>query len=102
VLELYRDARARGVAVFFITGRPPQIRSSTETNLRMGYDKGWDGLHMKPADTGTQAFKAGTRTTIDQRGFDIVANVGDQESDLDGGRADRAFKTPNPFYFIAD
>jgi hypothetical protein len=25
-----------------------------------------------------------------------------KESDLDGGHADRAFKLPNPYYFIAD
>jgi len=29
-----------------------------------------------------------------------VVNMGDQESDLTGGHADRAFKLPNPFYFI--
>jgi hypothetical protein len=27
-------------------------------------------------------------------------NVGDQESDLQGGHVVRAFKLPNPFYFI--
>jgi hypothetical protein len=31
-----------------------------------------------------------------------VVNLGDQESDLDGGHAERAFKLPNPFYFISD
>ena len=68
----------------------------------MGYDSGWDGLYTKPVDAGTQAFKASTRAAIGGRGYDIVANVGDQESDLDGGHADRAFKLPNPFYFIPD
>ena len=33
-------------------------------------------------------------------GYRIIANVGDQESDLTGGGADRSFKLPNPFYFI--
>jgi hypothetical protein len=27
-------------------------------------------------------------------------NVGDQQSDLDGGFAEKAFRVPNPFYFI--
>jgi acid phosphatase len=31
-----------------------------------------------------------------------AVNIGDQESDLDGGHADRDFKLPNPFYFISD
>ena len=30
----------------------------------------------------------------------IIASVGDQWSDLDGGYAERVFKLPNPFYFI--
>ena len=37
---------------------------------------------------------------IEAQGYDIVANVGDQYSDLAGGHADRAFKLPNPFYFL--
>ncbi|MDQ0403073.1 hypothetical protein J2S50_001622 [Streptomyces sp. DSM 40167] len=30
----------------------------------------------------------------------IVANVGDQYSDLRGGHADRTYKLPNPTYFV--
>jgi acid phosphatase len=102
-LSLYRHARQRKVAVFFITGRPPEIAGITAQNLvNEGYDAGWDGLYTKPASAGTEAFKSSTRASIEARGYDIVANVGDQESDLDGGHADRGFKLPNPFYFIAD
>jgi len=28
----------------------------------------------------------------------IIANIGDQESDLAGGFAEKTFKLPNPFY----
>ena len=35
-----------------------------------------------------------------QRGFRIVANFGDQFSDLKGGYADKTFKLPNPTYFL--
>jgi acid phosphatase len=102
-MTLYQRARSNGVAVFFITGRPPQIAGITALNLvNEGYDKGWDGLYTKPTDAGTQAFKSSTRAAIEKRGYDIVANIGDQESDLDGGHADRGFKLPNPFYFIPD
>jgi predicted secreted acid phosphatase len=102
-LALYRRARSRHVAVFFITGRPSEIAGITALNLvNEGYDQGWDGLHAKPFDAGTQQFKSSTRAAIEKRGYDIVANVGDQESDLDGGHADRSFKLPNPFYFIPD
>jgi acid phosphatase len=101
-VELFRYARAHDVAVFFVTGRPEAIRGATERNLRAaGYD-GWDGLAFKPSGTTTLAFKAGERKAIEARGHEILVNVGDQESDLDGGHAARAFKLPNPFYFISD
>ena len=29
-----------------------------------------------------------------------MANVGDQFSDLEGGFSDRAFKMPNPMYYL--
>jgi hypothetical protein len=102
-LALYRAARSRGVAVFFITGRPEQIKAVSEANLiAAGYAQGWDGTYYKPADAATAAFKSSTRAGIERRGYDILVNLGDQESDLDGGAADAAFKLPNPFYFIPD
>ena len=33
-------------------------------------------------------------------GYDIVANFGDQFSDLNGGFADSTYKIPNPMYFL--
>jgi acid phosphatase len=98
---LYRSARARRVAVFFITGRAPAARDLTEGNLRSaGYDRGWTGAYFRPRSQQTIAFKSGTRARIERRGYTILVNVGDQQSDLQGGHARRAFKYPNPFYFI--
>ena len=34
-----------------------------------------------------------------KQGFLIIANLGDQASDLAGGYAERAYKIPNPFYY---
>lgn len=45
-------------------------------------------------------YKAATRAHIESLGYDIVANFGDQFSDLKGGYADRAFKLPNPNYYL--
>lgn len=46
-------------------------------------------------------FKTAARTEIEQKfNVTIIANVGDQDSDLVGGHAERTFKVPNPFYFI--
>ena len=102
-LDLYRFARAHGVAVFFITGRPSSLAGITSGNLKSaGYDKGWDGVSFKPGDKTTVDFKSGARADIQKKGYDLVLNVGDQESDLNSGHADRAFKYPNPFYCISD
>jgi predicted secreted acid phosphatase len=48
----------------------------------------------------TIQYKSGTRAYIESQGYDIVANFGDQFSDLLGGFADRTFKMPNPNYYL--
>jgi len=108
-LELFKVARSIGVSVFFITGRHEIERAATSRNLlRAGYvdehgGKGWIDLRMerngaKPASVAD--FKAPQRAQIESSGYDIIANVGDQQSDLAGGHAERTFKLPNPFYYI--
>jgi hypothetical protein len=39
------------------------------------------------------------RQHLEHIGFDIVANLGDQFSDLRGGFAGHPVKVPNPMYF---
>jgi acid phosphatase len=102
VLELARFARGRGVAVFFLTGRPERFRAATEKNLAAaGYE--WTAVLLKPDDLVIRSaveFKAAERRKLVEQGYVIVANIGDQMSDLDGGAAERTYKLPNPFYFI--
>jgi hypothetical protein len=101
-LDLYRFARERGVEAFFITGRPEGLESVAETNLReAGYDQGHTLITKPPSDLHTIEYKSGERARIESElGFTILVNVGDQDSDLAGGHARRAFKLPNPMYFI--
>jgi predicted secreted acid phosphatase len=79
---------------------------------------GEDGLFTKPAVAAypdylraacagdpngsctTIHYKSATRAHIESLGYDIVANFGDQFSDLKGGFADKRFKLPNPNYFL--
>ncbi len=101
-LELFNLAKANGVAVFFITGRREASRAHTEHNLtREGYS-GWQQLVLKPdaSTDSTVQYKSGARAAIEQQGYRIVANVGDQYSDLAGGHEDVGFKLTNPFYFL--
>jgi hypothetical protein len=101
-LDLFNLAKQNGVAVFFITGRRENTRAPTVSNLeREGFD-GWQQLFLKPdasTDTTVQ-YKSGARAAIEGQGYRIIANVGDQYSDLAGGHEDIAFKLANPFYFL--
>ncbi|GAA1631083.1 HAD family acid phosphatase [Kribbella alba] len=83
-----------------------------------GLRNGEDGLFTKPAVANypdylktacagdpngactTIHYKSATRAHIESLGYDLVANFGDQFSDLKGGFADRTFKLPNPNYYL--
>jgi hypothetical protein len=126
--ELTQRAAAAGYAVFYLTGRGAAQEAATLGNLTVdgvGVDAGFvaptnvtptvDGLFTKPAladypdylkaacgaaACSTVQYKSATRAYIESQGYDIVANFGDQQSDLTGGYADRTIKLPNPMYFI--
>ena len=101
-LHLVDRAHQLGVAVFFITGRPSSLRAVTEQNLReQGYT--WDGVILLPVDERFASgvdFKAPERHRLADQGYTIVLSMGDQQSDLDGGFAEKTFKLPNPVYFL--
>lgn len=103
--EVFAAARARDVAVLFLTGRKdPRDRPGTEENLRRAGLADYAALRLaSSADASlptAAARKAAARAAWATEGWTIIATVGDQESDLVGGHAERAFKLPNPFYRI--
>jgi acid phosphatase len=102
VREVYRTARSQSVAVYFITGRKAKLRAATLRNLSAQGMGDFTGLIFRPNDNRQSAkeYKTSRREEISRRGFTIIANIGDQPSDLDGGFAERTFKLPNPFYRI--
>ena len=101
-LELARRAEALGVAVFFITGRPPELRDATERNLRQEGYRPTAVILLPEGKTFASAvdFKAPERQKLAEQGYTIILNMGDQESDLRGGYAEKTFKLPNPVYFL--
>lgn len=103
-LKLFKLALRNNVSVFFITGRNEAIRSATINNLNnVGYS-GWKALYFKPGTyqaSSVVPYKLGVRKKITEEGYDIVLNIGDQTSDLEGGYADRSFKLPNPYYSVS-
>lgn len=100
--DVYELAKKRGFSIFLVTARPeplPGLRDTTLRNLASAGYSGFAGVSLKPDPSGSSAtYKTGERAAIEAKGFTIVANVGDQESDLVGGHSERTFKLPNPFY----
>ncbi|WP_342643169.1 HAD family acid phosphatase [Rhodoligotrophos ferricapiens] len=102
-LRVYQAARAVGVTVFFITGRPESQRQATLRNLRRAGYSTFARLDMVPENArfaSAADFKAPRRRAIEAEGYTIIANMGDQHSDLAGGASERTFLLPNPFYYI--
>jgi len=118
-LALYRFARCIEIAgpckpieVFFITGRKENATAindktprqwTLENLIAAGYaDAADDHLFLRSgSDKGVADYKSSRRALIENGlHLRIIANIGDQESDLIGGYAERPFKVPNPFYYI--
>jgi predicted secreted acid phosphatase len=101
VLSLFKAAKRLKVKVFFITGRPEAIRDGSLDNLKAAGFTGKYELILRPADDHNDSvvpYKSGARKKIQKRGFKIIANVGDQQSDLKGGFSERTYKLPNLIY----
>jgi predicted secreted acid phosphatase len=102
VQQVYDLAVQNNVAVFFITGRKVSEGPATEKNLReVGYGT-WTKIYFTPDEYQGSArfFKVGIRRQLVNEGYTIIANIGDQQSDLAGGLAERTFKLPNPLYLV--
>lgn len=104
-LSLTKWADAQGIAVFFVTGRPlyvyDTLNDPTVLNLKAVNYPSWKGIYFKPPMDTTVVFKTRSRKSIElDRGYTIIANIGDQYSDLLGGYYQRAFKLPDPLYYV--
>jgi hypothetical protein len=125
MVSLEKKAEANGYAVYFLTGRPLSQEDATVANLKAaGYDVNPDNVFTKDSTAATEPwlsscvvpdpanppatkficttiqYKSMTRQYIESTGVDIVANFGDQFSDLKGGFADSTYKIPNPMYYL--
>jgi len=105
-LALFNYAKANNVAIFFVTGRADseEIRKASVDNLEAQGYEGWKEMYLRPLSyekKSISGFKAATRKKLTEEGYTIVLNIGDQDSDLEGGYALKQVKLPNPFYKLA-
>ncbi len=112
--QLVSFAQSHGYAVFDITGRPQSQTDATVKDLTSASYAAPAAGHLflkpatapsyldcaNPAACTTIEYKSGTRKYISSQGYSIVADFGDQYSDLLGGDAGHQVKLPNPMYYI--
>jgi predicted secreted acid phosphatase len=103
MLELYNYAHKNNIAVFFVTGRRENQRNITVSNLKLAGYGGWQGLYLRPDDYQQKSiipFKTTARRNIEAQGYEIIASLGDQNSDIKGGYTEKGYKLPNPYYYL--
>lgn len=97
VLGVAKYAQEHGVSLFFVTARPGIISGVTDYNLRhVGYKV--SGLHVRgflDLLKDVAAYKTAQRVTIENKGYTIIANIGNSATDLSGGHAEKTFKLPD-------
>jgi acid phosphatase len=102
--KFIKHARAKKVALAFVTGAPENLCAARRKNLVAQGIKGPFTLVCRPADdhgTTLVPYKSTARKALQKKGATIVVNVGDQQSDLSGGAARTTVKLPNPIYTTA-
>ena len=126
MVKVVRAAAKGGCKIVGVTGRGANQREATLGNLaKYYYDKKtdeslfrkqyyftkWAGatppayvncaMDSDATKCSTIEYKSSTRKYVEKHfGFRVVANFGDQFSDLIGGSSDRAVKLPNPTYYL--
>jgi predicted secreted acid phosphatase len=114
--DLVKTAQQLGFAIIGITGRSAAQKAASIENVNgVGYSGFTSENYYTKWATGQQPsyitcatsscttveFKAGTRRHVEKDlDYDIVLNIGDQWSDLQGGYADHVQKLPNPTYYL--
>lgn len=118
MVDLVRAASQAGCTIVGLTGRSDELKDVTLRNLaEAGYTGFSPDLYLTKRSSlvkelpewvrcagekcHTVEFKSSARRHLeDDLGLRIVANFGDQWSDLKGGYADRHIKLPNPTYYL--
>jgi predicted secreted acid phosphatase len=97
VLKAAQYAQEHGVSLFFVTARPDIINAATQYNLTsVGYDvAGLYARNLIDLFKNVADYKTAQRAAIEAKGYTIIANIGNNTSDLSGGHAEKTFKLPD-------
>ncbi|RYQ88639.1 hypothetical protein Ahy_B09g095718 isoform D [Arachis hypogaea] len=105
VLGMFNKLIDKGFKVIMLTGRDQEtLGQVTRDNLHNQGFIGYQRLVMRTAANKGQSavkYKSEVRKQLEDEGYRIWGNVGDQWSDLQGNSpGNRTFKLPNPMYFV--
>lgn len=105
-LKLYKKLLSLGIKIVFLTGRIEGRRNITIKNLNDAGYHTWEKLILKDESVykGKTAltYKSAERKKLEEKGYRIIGNTGDQWSDILGtNTGNRTFKLPDPMYYIA-
>ncbi|MEY9947643.1 HAD family acid phosphatase [Kitasatospora sp. GAS1066B] len=97
VVQLAQYAHAHGVALIFVTARLDFIDPITRHSLS---EAGYTVDELRGRDFGdlfepVQQFKTNQRIQVEDEGYTIIANIGNNWTDLNGGHAEQTFKLPD-------
>ncbi|KAL5072616.1 hypothetical protein RYX36_011600 [Vicia faba] len=106
ILRLFKTLIQKGFKVFLVTGRYEEtLAKITTDNLHNQGFIGYQRLILRSGEyKGMSAvkYKSSIRKEIENEGYRIWGNVGDQWTDLQGDSlGNRTFKLPNPMYCIS-
>lgn len=100
-LALIKELNEQNIQIILLTGRNEKDRKATQDNLNK-HGINYAQLIMRNADNEMQSakdYKLSNREKLHKQ-YHLIANIGDQDSDLAGGMPSISIKMPNPFYFI--
>ncbi|MEU6173125.1 HAD family acid phosphatase [Streptantibioticus parmotrematis] len=96
ILRIAQYAEQHHAAVLFASYRQQDSYHSTLGQLQnAGYPV--DGLCLRPdgSTEGKAQVKLDCRTNYEKKGYTLTANVGNQDTDFQGGHYEKAFKLPD-------
>jgi acid phosphatase len=94
---------SKNIHVIFVSGRYTEAREATKRNLfEQGYTK-FDALILRldnERKIPAAEWKAAKRKELVFKGYDIIACIGDQWGDLEGGNTGIKIKLPSYLYLL--
>ena len=103
VKQFYDFVTSKKIKVIFLSSRNISQYNATYRNLNNAGYVSFDTLILKDSSYSkytSLAFKSRQRELLTQKGYDIIADIGDQVSDLEGKFHGLQIKLPNYLYFI--